>query len=608
MPIYPLPQPIIDQAFDYVVVGAGTSGLSLAARLAEDRNVSVLVLEAGGDHTGDNSVEIPAQYGSTFTNPKYDWAFKTVKQKHSNNHESFWPRGKGLGGSSGMNFFCWIKPPAYDIDAFEKLGNPGWNWASFEEYSKKSETFHPVVEEIANNFPQTYNPKSLGTSGPIQVTVPLQAHTVDIIFQDALAAKGVKTVEDPYGGDTTGIFVAANSVDPRTWKRSYAATGYLDPNQERPNLHILMGAYATRIIWSDEKDNEGNLIATGIEYIHGEEKKVASASREVILSAGAVKSPQILELSGIGRKDVLAKAGVDLKLELPGVGENVQEHNYVWVIYELDTTKHDHQTLDLMFDPGYIEASLKLHAEGKGLHRLGMSTFAFLPLSSRDPAATKTLIDVLEKDLNSKKESGEVSPSLAKQYDIQLSALRDDSLPDMEFIVFPGYFGARESQGAGRRFLSIVGALNHPISRGYIHIKNDNPLDNPEIDANYFGNNFDLKVLLEHVKYIRSLSDTEPFKAHCIKEAYPGPSVSSDEDVENYIKDSHVTTYHTVGSCSMLPREDAGVVDPKLKVYGTKNVRVVDISIVPIQVAAHLQTTAYVIGEKAADIIKAEGA
>ncbi|KAG2005782.1 pyranose dehydrogenase [Coprinopsis cinerea AmutBmut pab1-1] len=533
MPLIANPEEIANKTFDYVVVGAGTAGLTLATRLTEDENVSVLVLEAGIHHHGDPNIDVPAQYGATFMQPKYDWAFKTVKQKHSNDNEHVWARGKGLGGSSNMNFFCWIKPPAEDVDAIEKLGNPGWNWADYEAYSKKSETFHPAVPEIAEKYPHTYNAKFRGTSGPIQVTVPLHAHTLDEIWQNTLANKGVRKIEDPYGGDITGTWIAANNVDPKTWKRSYSATAYWEPNQHRPNLHVITEAYVTRIVWADEKDSEGNLVATGVQFVHGSTERTVLASKEVVLSAGTVKTPQILELSGVGKPEILSKFGIDTKLNLPGVGENVQEHHFMWVIYELDTTKGDHQTLDMFFEPGYVQESLKLHAEGKGLHRTGITSFAFLPLSSRDPKAAAALIDELEADLKKKKESGEISPALAKQYDIQLEILRNDKVPDMEFIVFPGYFMCPASQGTGRRFMTVISSLNHPISRGYIHIKSNNPLDDPEIDANYFGHNFDLKVLLEHVKYIRSLEDTEPFKSHTIKEVVPGPECASDADIES---------------------------------------------------------------------------
>ncbi|RXW15191.1 hypothetical protein EST38_g10664 [Candolleomyces aberdarensis] len=562
MPLLNTADEILNKSFDYIVVGAGTAGLTLASRLTEDEKLNVLVLEAGESHYDDPNVDIPAQFGATFMNPKYDWGFPTVKQKYCNDAEHFWPRGKGLGGSSAMNFFCWIKPPAEDIDAFEKLGNPGWNWKDFEKYSLKSETFHPAVKEVADAYPHTYVEKFRGTNGPINVSVPIHAHTIDKIVQETLVNRGIKKIDDPYGGNITGTWIASNNIDPKTWKRSYSANAYLRPHQDRPNFYVLPNAYVAKVLWSTEKDADGNLIASGVEYIFEDKKQTALALKEVILSAGAIKSPQILELSGVGRADILSQINVEPKLLLPGVGENVQEHHFAWLVYELDTTQADHQTLDLFFDPEYAKESLRLHSEGKGLHRTGLTSFAFLPLTARDPVGTAKLIENLEKDIKERIDRGEIPPALAKQYEIQLATLKDDGLPDMELIIFPGYFMPKEAPAPGKRFVSMLIALNHPISRGTIHAKSDNPLDHPEINPNYFKENFE------------------------------------------YIKTGHITTFHTVGSCSMLPREDGGVVDPQLKVYGTKNVRVADISIVPLHIAAHMQTTAYVIGEKAADIIK----
>ncbi|KAF6749503.1 GMC oxidoreductase [Ephemerocybe angulata] len=588
MPLLTTPDELANKTFDYIVVGAGTSGLALASRLTEDAGSNVLVLEAGGVHGEDSLVDVPAQLGATFGNPKYDWGFPVVKQEHANNSRAQLAARQGC-GSSAMNFFCWIKPPAEDVNAFEKLGNPGWNWNEFEKYSKKSEKFHPAVKEITDKYPHTYDENFRGTDGPINVTDPIHAHTLDKIFIDTLGNKGIKHVTDPYGGDVTGTYLASNNVDPKTWKRSYSATGYWLPHQDRPNFHLLTGAHVSRVLWSDEKDADGNLIASGVEFISGDKKNVATAAKEVILSAGAIKSPHILELSGVGSSEILKKIDIPTKLELPW------KHHFAWLVYELDTTNADHQTLDQFADPEFAKESLRLHAEGKGLHRTGITGFAFLPLSSRAPEETAALIDALEKDIKARTASGEISPALAKQYEIQLSVLKDDKLPDMEFIIFPGYFMAREPPAPGKRYISILTALNHPISRGYIHAKSNNPEDHPEINPNYFKENFDLKVLLEHAKFVRSLTDTEPFKSNCT-EVQPGPNVTTDEQLEDYIKTTHITTFHTAGSCSMLPREDGGVVDPNLKVYGTKNVRVVDLSVVPLHVAAHMQT---------ADIIKA---
>ncbi|KAJ7920180.1 GMC oxidoreductase [Mycena leptocephala] len=588
---------------DYVIIGGGTAGLALASRLSEDPAVTVVVLEAGEANIGDPKILVPARFTQTFGDPRYDWAFPTVKQKFSNDKELMWARGKCLGGTSSMNFHAWIKPPASDIDAIEKLGNPGWNWNEYVKYSQRSETFHPPAEEQMKLYPHTYDPRFHGTTGPIHTTVPFHCHDVDELFQQTLVNKGIKSIPDPYGGDINGTWIANSNLDPSDWTRSYATTGYFLPAQNRPNLTassslrlfsliVVTGATVTRILFDDANVGAG-LTATGVEYVHNEFTRHVNAKKDVILSAGSIQNPKILELSGIGRSEVLAKIDVDVKIELEGVGENVQEHNFLGVSYELVGSP---ATYDRMREPEYAAEAMKLHAEGRGPQRMGITSFAFFPLS----AATKeapSLIDRVSADL---KASGPLPPGLQAQFDLQLACLRDDSAPDLELIAWPGFLTALSTPDQAKSYITVLAALNHPFSRGTIHAKSSDPFDNPAIDPHYFENDFDLELMVQHIKYIRTMVHTEPFKSGVVREVDPGPNCVTDQDIREYIKNNHSSTWHTVGSCSMLPREKQGVVDPGLKVYGTNNLRIVDISIIPLHIAAHTQATAYMIAEKGA--------
>ncbi|KDQ52343.1 GMC oxidoreductase [Jaapia argillacea MUCL 33604] len=591
---------IVDKTFDYVICGGGTAGLTLASRLSQDPSLTVLVLEAGLPNIDDPKIVLPAQFGATFGDPKFDWWFKTVPQKHSKDKEYFWSRGKGLGGSSCMNFYAWSKPPKGDVDAIEKLGNPGWNWDDYAMYTKRSETFHPPTPTQSTLYPHTFEPTNRGTSGPIQTTIPHLVHTIDELFQETMVNRGLKTVRDPYGGDITGTWIASANLDPKTWTRSYATTAYYLPYKDRPNFKVLTEAVVARVLFADAPAGV-ELTATGVEFIHGGKMFVVNASKEVILSAGTIKSPQILELSGIGTKSVLDKIGVKQKVELP-VGENVQDHTFLGVSFELDA-KTGHETYDLMRDPGYVAEQLKLHKELKGMYRLGITSFAYFPLSLANPSATPTLIASVERGITQAKRNPNLPPGLAEQWDIQLETLKDDTLPDLEIIAFPGFFTTVSRPEEGKRYVTVLMVLNHPFSRGSVHAKSNDPLDQPAIDPNYFENDFDLENLVQHVKFIKSMADTEPWKSGIVREVDPGPECTTDQQIREFIYDTHGTCWHTIGSCSMLPREKNGVVDPNLKVYGTTNLRVVDISIVPIHIAAHTHATAYVIGEKAADII-----
>ncbi|KAJ7024174.1 GMC oxidoreductase [Mycena alexandri] len=581
------------KTFDYVIIGGGTAGLALASRLSEDPSVTVVVLEAGEANLGDPNILVPAQFGKTFTNPKYDWAFPTEKQKYCNDKEFIWSRGKGLGGSSGLNFHVWIKPPAADIDAIEKLGNPGWNWQEYMKYSQRSETFHPPAQEQMDVYPHTYEAKFRGTSGPIHTTIPFHYHAVDSLFQQTLVNKGLKNIKDPYGGDINGTWIANANLDPRTWTRSYSATGYFVPAHDRPNLKALTGATVARILFDDAVDGH-DLTATGVEFQHDGRIYQVHAKHEVILSAGAIQSPQILELSGIGRPEVLKKIGVDMKIELDGVGENVQEHMFVRVSFELTGSP---ETYDRMRDPEYQAEALKLHAEGRGPQRMGITSFAYFSLS----AATADAPALVERAAADVLASGHLPPGLREQLDLQITCLKDDAGVDLELIAFPGFSTASPDKS----YCTVMGFLNHPLSRGTIHAKSASPFDLPTIDPHYFEQDFDLEILVQHIKYIRTMTDTEPFKSGVMREVDPGPKCVTDQEIREYIKNTHGTSWHTIGSCSMLPREKQGVVDPQLKVYGTHNLRVVDISVIPIHIAAHTQATAYMIAEKAADLLRA---
>ncbi|KAH9476794.1 GMC oxidoreductase family protein Mala s 12 [Psilocybe cubensis] len=573
MPIVKL-EDVARKTFNYIVIGGGTAGLTVAARLSEEPSNSVLFLK-------------------TLGNPQYDWAFPVLDQKHANNSKHIWSRGKGLGGSSAMNFYAWIKPPAADMDAIEQLGNPGWNWSEFEKYSKRSETFLPASKEQIEvyHYPDNSITEHRGTSGPIQVAIPHGAHTLDKLFQETMINKGFKDVKDPYSGDINGTWIASSSIDPKTWTRSFAATAYLVPNLDRENLSILTGAYVSKILFDGVKSNE-KLKSSGVQFIYQGETHVVHTDREVILSAGAIKSPHVLELSGIGNPKILEKVGINVNIDLPGVGENVQEHYGCSVTYELNPDV-SHETIDRFREPGYAEKAKELHTLGQGIHRTGLTSFAYFPLVDINADEAATVIKGAEEEVKDLVNGGTLRPGVEEQLKLQLSILRDNNVPDL-------------TPEPNTRYATVTAILNHPISRGTIHTESVDPLAYPIIDPHYLESNTDLEVLVQHIKFIKSLANTEPWKSGIIREVYPGPNYSSDRDIREYVKEHVLTIWHTIGGCSMLPRSKSGVVDANLKVYGTTNLRVVDLSVIPLHIAAHTQATAYFLGEKAASIIKGE--
>ncbi|TBU46723.1 GMC oxidoreductase [Dichomitus squalens] len=578
------------KSFDYVIVGGGTAGLVLAARLSEDPSKSVLVLEAGGAHLDDPMTYLPASYGKYFGNKEYDWAFMTVPQKHAENTSFYWPRGKGLGGSSAANFYLWTRPEVEDINAWERLGNPGWNWENFLKYSIKCEKFIPPSAEVAQSERLTYDAKVHGTDGPIVLGWPNLRPGWDVALQDTLESLGVPRLVEPQGGDRVGFGMDLATVDPRT-NRRVSSVAYLEQAGSRPNLKILVNAPVARIL---SAPGEG-FTANGVQFLFDGQthNALTTASGEVILSAGALKSPQILELSGIGDSKVLGALGIETKVDLPAVGTNVQDHLFAGVAYELKEPEK-YNTIDPLLDPTFAEEQLKLYAEGKGLLTLGIVGIGMAPL--------KALSDRYA-EIEGNAPTGGDFPGLAEQRVEQIARLKEGAA-NAEFVTIPGFYSFPNPPAPGKKHVSLCTTLNRPFSRGTIHAASLDPLDPPAIDPHYFEEDIDRLTYIEQVKFVRKVAQTEPFKSILGREVNPGPDVQSDEDISLWLKKYLTTVHHTSSSCSMLPKDKGGVVDPELKVYGTKGLRVVDLSVVPLIPSAHPQSIVYAIAEQAADIIK----
>ncbi|TCD65746.1 hypothetical protein EIP91_002230 [Steccherinum ochraceum] len=559
-------QEVVDRAFDYVIVGGGTAGLTLAARITEDPSKSVLVLEAGKANIDDPLILRPFSYGAHFANLDHAWGFKTIKQQYAENKESQWQRGKGLGGSSAINFMCYVKPPAEDINDVERLGNPGFNFEHYNRLLKRTEGFvAPTDEALA------------------------QAQLKSGLWQ-------LGTNANPFGGDTKGYYVLPNTYDPISHTRSYATTAFYLPNKDRPNLVVLVEAPVGRVI--TDTASSGKIVARGVEFTHDGRQYTAKANKEVILSAGSPRSPQLLELSGIGNEDILNKIGVPVKINLPAVGENVQEHVFMGMSFELkDDVVFD--TTDILRDPEVAAKHVNLHKSGSGAFTQGIVGFAFTSLDMITPRANE-IITAAKAQYTQKMET---SPAWLKdQYATHLARL-DRAAPGYELILFPGFLSFPNPPAAGKRYITLCIAMNHMFSRGTIHSSSDDPAQDAEFNPHDFEEDIDVEVAVEMLRFIRKLSKTAPLQDILLEEVNPGKDTTSDADLASWVKKSYSTTYHTAGPCSMLPKERGGVVDTDMKVYGTENLRVVDLSVLPILPAAHTLATVYAIAEHAAEAI-----
>ncbi|KAI9455778.1 GMC oxidoreductase [Lactarius psammicola] len=624
----------VKREYDYIVVGGGTAGLVVASRLSEDPSVTVLVLEAGRANLNEALSHSPSPihvamsgtFGKNFFNPDYEWGFMTVPQKHSNDTPFYWPRGKGLGGSSSINFYVFTHPPASDIDAIEKLGNPGWNWETVPTVLKEERT-EAEAERLH------YDPAHHGTDGPIATCYAPLRTGWDNLYQDALGNLGLPPAKDSTQGDGNAAWMATCSVSPKTNRRSYAVVRlpqippsddglltrrdvsqeYLEQAGSRKNLHVVVSSPVTRVLFKDEKSATGDAVASGVEFVNEGKKYTARAKRRSSSAPGeqsfpilralhvtdycdsTLKTPQILEFSGVGNPEILTKIGVKTKIDLPSVGENVQEHTFCSLGWELKEPEK-YNTLDSISDEAVLKEQLQLYEEQKGLFLLsilGIGTGSLARLSPDGAALTAA------QEARIRATPAESwRPGIAEQYQLQLDKLSTNAA-SLEIVSMPTFISRPNPPAPGKKYLTYrVGSEPSVVAREY------HPLAPPTLDPHYYEDEFDLQNMIELVKFTRRLGKTSPLSDIVAREHNPGPEIQTDEELIAWIKQFTNSIAHTSGTCSMLPRDKGGVVDPRLKVYGTHNLRVVDLSVLPLQIGAPTQTFVYALAEQASDIIK----
>ncbi|KAF8311457.1 alcohol oxidase [Clavulina sp. PMI_390] len=597
---------VTSEVFDYVIVGGGTAGLALAARLADNHNVTVAVIEAGGHqvHTY-GSIMLSAQFGREHRNEALAWQHKTTFQPNLG-REVPWARGLGLGGSTSLNFLIFHEPPKVDLEAWENLGVEGWGWDTTHKAVKRATTFHPPTPEDAERLGWKFKEEEFGSHGPVHLSMSKITTAGEDKIRDTFLNLGARMNDNPAGGDLNGWNSFPSTIDPKNNTRSFGALAYFLMKQNRTNLKILTRATARKVIF---KEGSGDLEAEGIEFDYNGAVHTVKAKREVIISAGAIRSSALLEHSGIGNKDILEPLGIKTLINNEAVGENVQEHAIGSVSWETNKEKYGLESLESMLNKDYAMQNVALHKEGKGLFLTQINNIGWFPLQHlTSPERMAELISKEEariaQDLADPKKN---RPGLKEQYEQQLQLLKDPKAVECEYLCVPAFMPAPEGGAdSNKSYVSLVCGLNHPFSRGSIHIKSADPLVDPSIDPRYFDHEFDLELLVEMYKYGRKLAQSEPLKSIIVQEMNPGPNVVTDEDIKASIRKDLSTTWHTVGNCAMLPRDKGGVVDNSLKVYGTKNLRVCDISVLPLHVASHTQSLAYALGEQLSHILLLE--
>ena len=520
---------------DFIVIGAGSAGCTVAARLSQDPATRVLLLEAGGDDT-NRWIHIPLGFGKTFADPSVNWCYET--EADSSGRKVFWPRGKVLGGSSSINGMVYIRGQAEDFDHWRQLGNSGWSFDDLLPYFKRAE--HQV--RGGDEFH--------GSGGPLCVS-DIEPHPIAEAFIDGAMALGFPRNDDFNGAAQDGV--GYHQTTTRNGRRCSTAVAYLNPARGRANLQIVTNALTEKIVVEGKR-------AVAVDYRQGGALTTARARREIIVCSGAINSPQLLMLSGIGPAAHLAGHGIAVAQDLPGVGQNLQDHYSVPIKLKarLPVTVND-----------VMLSNMKKLKVGAQYYMFRTGPLAMIS----SPAAL----------------FAKTRPELAT--------------PDIKCSISP--FSAERPQDGLHKFsgFTMIAYQLRPESRGEIKLKSANPADPPAMIPNYLSDPIDQQTLVDGLKLCRQVLAQPALARFVAEEFQPGTAVQSDIALLDYARQRGGTVYHPTSTCKMGV-DAMAVVDPELRVIGIEGLRVADASVMPTVISGNTNAAAIMIGEKLADLVR----